>query len=235
MEKELELKNGEPAVELSPLLEALAGSSPAQVCAQLAGVLAGPYPASLTLLLLEGRLARYGLPGHALKRAARPERVLLPLEAVPAVPLLRWWGLLRLTEAFVPRVASAFGWDKLMVQRLGQLDNWYCGGMPEDRNALKHRLQQPLPVGTEDALATFAALSPEYVALPAEYAALLDSGEPFREEELCITDAELRAVGVPRRRLAAMRQCLLEAVLDTPALNTRPMLTQMAESLRGLV
>lgn len=228
-------QNQEPGQACEPLLTALEEGDAAAVCAELAGVLAGPYPAALTLLVQEGRLARYGLRGEALARAARPEQVLARLEAVPAVPLLRWWALLRLTEAFVPRSARAFGWDPLLVRRLGQLDDWYCGGMPEDRPALKHRLQKPLPVAPEAAFAAFAALSAEYAALPEEYAALLASREPFREKDLRITDAELLTEGVPRHKLAAVRRCLLQAVLDAPELNVWPTLAEMARALRRVV
>lgn len=235
MENGSEMQKERAEQALAGLLEALAGRSAARVCAQLAGVLAGPCPETLTLLLQEERLAPYGLPGRALRRAAHPEQVLLPLKAVPAVPLLRWWALLRLTEAFVPRVADAFGWDKLLVHRLAQLDDWYCKGMPQSRSTLKRRLQHPLPVDAAQAFDAFAALSPEeYAGLPAAYDALLASGEPFRTSDLRITDAELLAEGVPHRRLARVRQCLLEAVLDAPELNVWPTLAQMARALRWL-
>ncbi len=235
MEKEPEMHDQQDGQALTQLLEVLADGNAAPVCAQLAGVLVGPCPEALTLLLQEKRLAPYGLPGDAFDRAARPERVLLPLKEVPAVPLLRWWALLRLTEAFVPRVAAAFGWDGLLVRRLAQLDDWYCGGMPQGRSALKHRLQSPLPVEAADAFAAFAALSAEYAQLPAAYQALLDSGEPFRLEHLRITVPELMAEGVPCRKLERVRGCLLESVLDAPELNVWPTLAQMARSLRHLV
>lgn len=234
METKPEMQRMIQEKEVAGLLAALAGGDAAQVCAQLAGVLAGPCPETLTLLLMEERLAPYGLPGRALRSAARPEQVLLPLNAVPAVPLLRWWALLRLTGAFVPRVKAAFGWDELLVRRLEQLDVWYCAGMPQTCGELKRRLQQALPVDAAAAFAAFAALAPDYAALPAAYADLLASGEPFRESDLRITDAELMTEGVPRRRLARVRRCLLEAVLDAPELNVWPVLAQMARSLRWM-
>lgn len=203
--------------------------TPAQVCARIAGMLVASSVQPLAEQLAQGCFTSYGL-----KSTALPADFCARLETVPAVPLVRWWALLRLTDAFAPRVADAFDWDVVFLERLEALDHWFCCGMPATRNELKHRLQTPLPVEPETAFAAYAALSDAFTTLPAEYAALLESGEPFRPQDLRITDAELLCEGVPQYKLDTVRQCLLQAVLDAPALNVWTTLAQMAHKLRWI-
>jgi hypothetical protein len=212
------------------LCEALDRAEPRadEVCARMAGVLTSNAPEALAPLLAEGKLAAYGFAPKEV-----PELTLLA--AVPPVPLLRWWALLHLTDAFAPRVAREFGWDALFSKRLEQLDAWYCGGMPADRDALKDRLQAQLPVEAADAFAAFAAVSPGFAALPEEYAALLASGEPFRLQDVRISDVELMLEGVPRRKLEAVRKALLEAVLHAPQWNVWPSLAELARATCKLI
>jgi hypothetical protein len=205
------------------------------ICARMAGVLASDTPQALAPLLAEGKLAAYGFAAPAgSENAPRDLAALEPLSKVPPVPLLRWWALMHRTDAFWPRVRRAFGWDALFEKRLAQLDAWYNGGMPPDRDALKDRLQAQLPVPAEDAFAAFAALAPEFATLPEAYAALLASGEPFRPQDVRISDAELMLEGVPRHKLNAVRQALLEAVLHAPELNVWPTLAALARKTKRL-
>jgi hypothetical protein len=206
-----------------------------EICARMAGVLASDTPQALRPLLAEGKLAAYGFAAPAAAGSENAPQELAPLSQIPPVPLLRWWALLHLTDAFLPRVRRAFGWDALFEKRLAQLDAWYSGGMPADRDALKDRLQAQLPVAAEDAFAAFAALAPEFAALPGAYAALLASGEPFRPQDVRISDAELMLEGVPRRKLEAVRQALLEAVLHAPEMNVWPTLAALARAARRIV
>jgi hypothetical protein len=225
--------------EVVALRAALEGETPRaeEICARMAGVLASDTPQALRPLLAEGRLAAYGFAAPAAAEAENTPQepdALAPLSQIPAVPLLRWWALLHLTGAFLPRVRRAFGWDTLFEKRLAQLDAWYSGGMPADRDALKDRLQAQLPVAAEDAFAAFAAIAPEFAALPEAYAALLASGEPFRLQDVRISDAELMLEGVPRHKLKAVRQALLEAVLHAPELNVWPTLAALARKARWI-
>jgi hypothetical protein len=197
-------------------------------------VLASDTPQALAPLLAEGKLAAYGFAALAEPGNAPDPDALAPLANVPPVPLLRWWALLHLTDAFLPRVWRAFGWDALFETRLAQLDAWHNGGMPPDRDALKDRLQAQLPVEAADAFAAFAAVAPQFAALPQAYAALLDSGEPFRPQDVRISDAELMLEGVPRHKLNAVRQALLEAVLHAPELNVWPTLAALARETKRL-
>jgi hypothetical protein len=222
--------------QVAALRAALACEAPdaGQVCARMAGVLASDTPQALAPLLAEGKLAAYGFAALAEPGNAPDPAPLAPLANVPPVPLLRWWALLHLTDAFLPRVRRAFGWDALFEMRLAQLDAWYNGGMPPDRDALKDRLQAQLPVEAADAFAAFAAVAPQFAALPQAYAALLDSGEPFRPQNVRISDAELMLEGVPRHKLNAVRQALLEAVLHAPELNVWPTLAALAREIKRL-
>jgi hypothetical protein len=238
-----EKRQGEASAQETPeaaaLRAALAGETPRaeEVCARMAGVLASDAPEALAPLLAEGKLAAYGFAAPAAAEAEHAPReldALAPLSQIPPVPLLRWWGLLHLADAFLPRVQRAFGWDALFARRLEQLDAWYSGGMPADRDALKDRLQAQLPVAAEDAFAAFAAIAPEFAALPEAYAALLASGEPFRLQDVRISDAELMLEGVPRHKLKAVRQALLEAVLHAPELNVWPTLAALARKARWI-
>jgi hypothetical protein len=203
-----------------------------EICARMAGVLVSETPQALAPLLADGQLAAYGFAASA--ESENTPQALAPLAQIPPVPLLRWWALLHLTDAFLPRVRRAFGWDALFEKRLAQLDAWYNGGMPPTRDALKDRLQAQLPVAAEDAFAAFAAIAPDFAALPEEYAALLASGEPFRPQDVRISDAELMLEGVPRHKLNAVRQALLEAVLHAPELNVWPSLAALAREMKWL-
>jgi hypothetical protein len=223
--------------EAAALREALACEAPnaGEICARMAGVLAFEAPEALVPLLAEGKLAAYGFAAPAKsENTPRDLAALALLSKVPPVPLLRWWGLLHLTDAFLPRVQRAFGWDAQFVKRLAQLDAWYNGGMPADRDALKDRLQAQLPVEAEDAFAAFAAIAPEFAALPQAYAALLASGEPFRPQDVHISDVELMLESVPRHKLDAVRQALLEAVLHAPEMNVWPTLAALARKTKWL-
>jgi hypothetical protein len=241
MPKEMPERIPEEMPEVAALRAALACEAPRadEVCARMAGVLISDAPEALAPLLAEGKLAAYGFapasPDPDAPAAVPDLTSIKPLAAVPPVPLLRWWALLHCTGAFAPRVTRAFGWDALFLKRLEQLDAWYCGGMPADRDALKDRLQARLPVEAADAFAAFAALSPGFAALPEAYTALLASGEPFRPQDVRISDVELMLEGVPRHSLKAVRQALLEAVLHAPELNVWPSLAALAHEMRWLV
>ena len=87
------------------------------------------------------------------------------------------------------------------------------------------------PFAFAAAAGALAAVEPAFAGLPALYRELCASGEPYRKEHLRITPAELLTEGVPARKISAVQQCLLKAVVDSPALNVWPTLAQMAKAL----
>lgn len=223
----------EPATAAAALAQAesLAAVSGQRVRGELEKALAGPRPGALAPLIAAGGLAAFGLPGAAL--AGRPDE-LAALDEVPAVPLCRWWALLRLTQASLPRAAKAFGFGRGFCRDIQALDGFYTAGCPADRHALKRRLLTALPAPVEDVAYTMAAVDPAFAGLPGQYAYLCASGEPWRKDQLAITPAELLTLGVPPKRIGAVQACLLRAVVDTPALNVWPTLAQMARGLADL-
>ena len=204
-----------------------------QVRAQLEAALMGARPSALWPLVACGALRPFGLWYAGLP--APEQNPLLPLDAVPAVPVLRWWALAKLCGCGLYRLQTALAQSERFARATNRLQAFYREGMPADRHALRRRLMEPLPGGDEAALLTFAAVDAAFDALPGLYAAVAARREPYRVEHLRITPAELLAEGVPAGKLAAVQRCLLQAVVDTPELNVWPVLAQMAKSLRRLV
>lgn len=230
----VEPATGAAACRLAPTLACV--SAP-RVRAELEKALDGPRPSALWPLLQAGGLEHFGLygaaePGRENPAAGNP---LTPLDAVPANRLCRWWALIRLTHSDAYKAAKVFDFGRGFRRAYAWLDEACAAGMPADRHALKLLLMsgEPLPFG--DAAATFAAVNPAFAGLPALYAELCASGEPYRKEHLRITPAELLTEGVPARRIGAVQQCLLKTVVDTPELNVWPTLAQLARSLARLV
>ena len=219
----------EKALQLAPTLRTI--SAP-RVRGELNKALHGPRPSALAPLIAAGGLEAFAIPAGALRDAPQ---ALVPLDAVPQSILCRWWALLRLTGADAARAAAVFSFGRSFTRDYARLDELYAAGMPADAHALKRLLMDGLPFPFADAAETFAALSPAYAGLPALYAALRASGEPYLAAQLCITPAELLTEGVPAKKIGAVQKCLLRAVIDTPSLNVWPVMAQMARSLRDMV
>lgn len=246
----VEPETGREALRLAATLDCVSAQ---RVRAELEKALAGGRPSALWPLIQAGGLAGFGIgmtPEQAEKIAffaqeeaaarqppAGPEKEnpLLALDAVPAVPLLRWWALLRLTCSNPYRAAKIFDFGKGFQRDYARLSALFAEGMPADRHALKLWLMRGLPLGAADVAAAFAAVEPGFAGLPALYRQLEESGEPYRKEQLRITAAELLTEGVPARKIGAVQKCLLKAVIDSPELNVWPTLAQMARALAKLM
>ena len=227
----VEPATGAAACRLAPTLACV--SAP-RVRAELDKALAGPRPSALWPLLRAGGLEHFGLHGPAQPggvAAADGPGPLAALDAVPANRLCRWWALLRLTGSDARRAAEVFTLGREMQRAFAWLDALAAAGMPADRHALKRQLMGGEPFAFAAAAGALAAVEPAFAGLPALYRELCASGEPYRREHLRITPAELLTEGVPARKISAVQQCLLKAVVDSPALNVWPTLAQMAKAL----
>lgn len=232
----VEEETGRQALRLASGLSCISAQ---RVRGELEKALAGGRPSALWPLIRADGLAAFGigwLPAYPqAEEGETRENPLLPLDAVPAVPLLRWWALLRLTGSDPRRVAKIFDFGRGFQRDYARLAGLFAMGMPADRHTLKLRLMEGVPFAMEDAALAFAALEPAFAGLPELYRQLTESGEPYRKEDLRITPAELLTEGVPARKIGAVQKCLLKAVVDSPELNVWPTLAQMAKALAKLM
>lgn len=229
----IEPQTGEAALRLAPTLAAVSAQ---RVRGELNKACHGPRPSALAPLIAADGLTAFGLSGEALRaHPVSPLAALAPLDTVPDDLLCRWWALFKLTHSDAYRAGKVFDFGRSFVRDFSRMDELYAAGCPQDRHALKRALLVPVPFSFADAADTFAAVDAAFAPLPALWRGLCESREPYRREQLAITAPELLVEGIPNRRIGAVQECLLKAVIDTPALNVYPTLAQMAKSLRGMV
>lgn len=224
----------EPETELAALAlaETLSTVSAPRVRGELTKALLGAKPSALAPLIAADGLTEFALPADGL---VENPAGLEPMDQVPCKLLYRWWALLRLTGANLKRAAEVFGFSKTFLRDLTRLDRLYEAGCPADRHAMKLALMEGLPFDPADAFAAFAALNDNFVDAPALYQDLVESGEPYLKEHLCITPAELLVEEIPGRKISKVQACLVKAVVDTPAFNVYPTLAQMARGLKNVL
>ena len=225
----VEPATGAAALRMAPTLCTVSAQ---RVRGELNKACHGQRPSALTPLLAADGLTAFGLSGEALRE--NPS-ALAPLDAVPDNLLCRWWALLRLSRSDAYRAGKVFDFGRSFVRDFARMDALYAAGCPADRHALKRTLMEPVPFSFADAADTLAAVDAAFAPLPALYRELQASGEPYRKEQLAVTPAELLVEGIPNRQIGAVQQCLLKAVIDTPALNVYPTLAQLAKSLRPML
>lgn len=168
---------------------------------------------------------RFGLPGV---------RFELPLQAMPAQMLLRWWGLIRACGGRPERVVRGFEFSPSFQRDLERLDELYFAPPPASLRELKQQLRQPLPQREEELFAAFAAVDPGFEPRCALLRQLRASGEPYTSEMLAIRPASLRALGLSGGSIAPVRELLLDAVIRAPELNRYETLARMAVELGPL-
>lgn len=212
---------GAAARKLAPTLGTVSAQ---RIKNELNKALAGPRPSALAPLVEAAGLEAFGVP-------ARGER-LTALDAVPADLLCRWWALLHLTGADPKQAAEIFDFGRNFMRDYARLDALYAAGCPQDIHSLKLLLMEGAPCTAGQACETFAALDEAWADVPALFAALEASGEPYMKAHLRITPAEMLVLGVPNRKIGNIQKALLKAVIDTPALNVYPTLAQMAKGLK---
>ena len=189
-------------------------------------VLLGQDPETVLLLAGTGVLCNFGLAGV---------RWPLPLARLPAQMLLRWWGLLLACGARSAPVVEAFGFSAGFGSDLARLNRLYFAPVPGTLAQLKLQLREPLPQDAGEVFAAFAALDERFAPRLALYEALRESGEPYTLEMLAIRPASLLALGVPQRKVAPLRELLLDAVLRGPQLNRYDSLAALAMQLAPFV
>lgn len=182
-------------------------------------------PQAVYLPARAGCLGRFGLPGV---------RFELPLQALPAQMLLRWWGLIRACGGRPARVVRGFGFSPSFQRDLERLDELYFAPPPASLRELKQQLRQPLPQREEELFAAFAAVDPGFEPRCALLRQLRASGEPYTPEMLAIRPASLRALGLSGGSIAPVRELLLDAVIRAPELNRYETLARMAVELGPL-
>ena len=188
-------------------------------------VLLGPDPEAVLLFVETGALRGFGFAGV---------RWPLPLSRLPAQMLLRWWGFLLACGVRSAPVVEAFGFSAGFGSDLARLNRLYFAPPPATCAQLKLQLREPLPQDAGEVFAAFAALDERFAPRLALYEALRKSGEPYTLEMLAIRPASLLALGVPQRKVAPLRELLLDAVLRAPQLNHYDNLAALAMQLAPL-
>ena len=224
----------EPGTELAALTlaESLQTVSAPRVRGEVTKALAGPRPSALAPLIAAGGLESFGIPAE---RLVENPAGLDALDKVPSSALCRWWALLRLTGANPKKVTQIFDFGKSFLRDLLKMDSLYDHGCPVDCHDLKLLLMDNWYVDPDVYLAAFAALDGSFAGASALYRRLLESGEPYLVHHLRITPAELLVEGIPGRKISKVQNCLLKAVIDTPAYNVYPVLAQMAKGSASVV
>jgi len=162
-------------------------------------------------------------------------RFALPLASLPDEMLLRWWGFLRGCGARSAEVVRALGFAPAFGADLDRLDALYFAPPPADFRALKQQLRAPLPADAGRLLRAFAAFDSRFAARAALYEQLAASGEAYTLDRLAIRPSSLRALGVREKRVPAVMELLLDAVIRAPQLNEYQTLAGLARSLEGLL
>lgn len=207
----------------APGISALSGE---QVRNELNNALTGRAPSALAPLLGCGALAPFGIPAPG----GLPS--LAALDAAPPGLLCRWWAFLRLAGAPLADAAEHLAFGGSFLADAARLDALFSAGPPQDRLALKRQLAGGVPLDYAELAAAFAALDPAFAPAAGLYAELLASGEPFRPEQLAVTEPGLLAEGVRAKRLHQTHLRLLDAVIEQPSLNQYPILAGLARQMQ---
>ena len=208
-------------------LPQLAALPPAQIFEAVDDILCSGCPEALGPLLADGTLAHFGL--------LAPHGCLHALAQAPQNRCARWWLLLRACGTQPAALCAALPVPPALACGLRVYQAQFAAAPPCDMLALK-RLLGRLPKFNYEAMAqAFALQNKAWQGQTQLYAALLASGEPYRMEQLAVSPALLGVEGVRRRKANAVCRALLKAVQRAPALNTYPVLVQMARALQQLV
>ncbi len=198
-----------------------------RVRAELERILLSTDPAAMAPLLKAGGLAGYGLAY---------DQPLAPLAQMPRRGLCRWWGLLALCGADTDRVSGAFRFSARFVSMLNQYTRLYRLGPAQDLLVLKQKLQDvDLPEGYAPTADTFAAISPKFRGEPALFAALEAAQEPYRLKDLAINGDMLRYAGIRGEACGQVLHELLGLAIRDPALNTAPVLMELAKGIKSIL
>lgn len=180
--------------------------------------------------VLAGVIAKGGLSDYGLHFAPS----LKVLNRTPKELVHRLWGLAALCGADTDVVCDAFGLSAKTHRYMGEMTRLYRLGPAGDNLSLKLKLRD-VPLDYAPVAATFAAVSPAFVAEPALFAGVCKNKEPYRMRDLAVNGDMLEYQGIRGQMCGRVLQELLNAVIRNPALNRPQVLLGLARSLKQIL
>ncbi len=196
-----------------------------RVWGEVRRILVSGQPGVLSAVIARGGLAGYGFTFAPSLRV---------LERVPAKPVYRLWALAALCGANAGRVCGAFGLARKAQREMLEMTRLYRAGPAGDTLRLKQKLRN-FKLDYAPIAATFAAVSPAYVAEPAFFTQITRRREPYRVTDLAVNGDMLRYQGVHGEMCGRVLDELLSAVIQSPTLNRAETLLGLAKGLRHIL
>lgn len=209
----------------SRAMPGIATLPPGVVRAALEEILLGKAPELLGTLVAKGGLQPYGFYFAP---------ALACLADVPALPLCRWWAFCALCGTAPAKAGGKLGFSPRLIKELDEVTRLYRLGPSQDKLMLKMKLRHAL-LDYAPIAATFAEVSPNFIAEPMLYGQVRQRGEPFRPAHLAIGCEMLEKQGLRGVKRDLILEELLKAVIKNPALNRRGVLLGLARELKGLL
>lgn len=156
------------------------------------------------------------------------------LAEVPPIALCRWWALISLCGADKRQVAGSFGLSRRFLSNLDECTRLYRLGPAVEKTVLKEKIRDTR-LDYAPIAATFAAVTPSFMAEPVLFAGIEMKKEPYRVKDLAIDGGMLREEGIRGERCGKVLDELLAAVIKNPALNQTPVLLGLARGLRQVL
>ena len=196
-----------------------------RVLGEVRRILCSNGPGVLGAIIAKGGLSSYGF-------AFAP--ALQVLAQVPNGLLYRAWGLCALCGPDTDVASDAFGFSQKFRRNLAEMTRLYRAGPARSKTALKQKLRGSF-LDYAPVSATFAAVSPAFVAEPALFAILRESKEPYCMAQLAVNGDMLQHKGISGALCGQVLQQLLGAVIKNPALNRPEILLGLAQGLKQLL
>ncbi len=212
-------------VAASRLAESIALLSRERVRDEVQKILMSDGPQVLGALIAKGGLVHYGFE-------FAPS--LATLAEVPGLPHCRWWALISLCGADRAAVIQAFGLSRRFLGELDELARLYRLGPSVDKTFLKQKIRNT-KLDYAPIAATFAAVTPAFMAEPVLFAGVQIKKEPYRIEDLAVDGGMLAEEGIRGAACGRVLDELLGAVIQNPALNQTPVLLGLARGLRQIL
>lgn len=192
----------------APLLE---GISRERITAELTKAASGSDLGELNAFFDDGGLSFLKITHSAAEGISR----------LPKKEGLRLFALLYTSSDTPLATASELRLSKSRERYFERLKEALEAPLPQKRPELKRLLRRCGEKTARDLLSLEAALLGKDI-LPAEalIEEIISKGEPYRIYDLCLDGNDLKALGVEPRKIGSLLFEMLEAVTDTPELNT---------------
>jgi tRNA nucleotidyltransferase (CCA-adding enzyme) len=199
---------------------ALRSISAERIASELMRALAGDSPSKVQPLISSGSLAYLGLHPHDITQ----------LDYIENISALRLAVLALLTQSDAADLAVALRLSNALKRQSAEIRRILHAPMPDSPYAIKStlcKLDAELWIPTLRAREILHGDDTRAVELASE---ILQSGEPYTLDMLCITGEDLLALGIrDGKRIGEMLSWLLDQVMRDPTRNKPKILREMAK------